>query len=232
MEIPCRQDKQDKQQTRNNKRKQIKTSLLPPSVVPLSTEKDKQVVHAVAPTTLPSDNPITTVTAVTPDRSAITRPSLSTNHSTKSQYSCFNDTAQYFIDVSLLLDFMMCPQPNLKLNATSEFIPILPPTTNKQASENMKWMMVATISDLGISKLCKNDRLKICKAVAHLESYYAGYTEAIATAATVLNWYYDFQRAKLNKVGLARSDIFKPTFDHPNYIDEIETLLPGYLHTG
>jgi hypothetical protein len=93
----------------------------------------------------------------------------------------------------------------------------------------MKWMMVATVSDLGVSKLCKKDKLTICKAVAHLESYYAGYTEAIATAATVLNWYYDVQRAKLNKVGLSRSNIYKPTYDRPNYIDEIETLFPGYL---
>jgi hypothetical protein len=180
MEIPCKQDKQDIQQTRNNKRKRVKTSLSPPSVGPHSTEKDEQVVHAiapttspldnpiatatVAPTTSPLDNPITTATAVTPDRITITRPSLSTN-----RYSSFNDNAQYFINVSLRLDFSIRPRPNLKPNATSEFIPILPPTTNKRAGENMKWMMVATVSDLGISKLCKKDKLTVCKAVAYLE---------------------------------------------------------------
>jgi hypothetical protein len=94
----------------------------------------------------------------------------------------------------------------------------------------MKWMMVATISDLGIAKVCKTNKLKICKAVAHLESYYAGYAEAVATPGTVLNWYYEFQKAKLSKVGLAMSAIFQPTYDRPNYIDEIETLFPGYLH--
>jgi hypothetical protein len=94
----------------------------------------------------------------------------------------------------------------------------------------MKWMMMVTMSDLGVSKLCKNDKLKMCKAVTHLESYYAGYTKPIATPGTVLNWYYDFQKAKLSKVGSAMSNIFQPVYNCPNYIDEIETLFPGYLH--
>lgn len=139
MEIPCKQNKQDKQQTtRNNKRKRNKTSQLPQLVVPLSTEnEDEPVVRADTPTTLPSDNPIRTVTTVTPDRSAITRQSLFTSHSTKSRYNSFDGTAQYYIDASLLLDFAMRPRPNLKLNTTSEFVPILSPNTNKRASENV-----------------------------------------------------------------------------------------------
>jgi hypothetical protein len=120
------------------------------------------------------------------------------------------------------------------LDLTSVFLILLRLFQSNQsrvtATESTKWMMVAMVSDMGMSRVNKNNKLKLCKAVVYLESYYCGCPKPIATPGTLLKWYYSFLKAKKNRVGIDIANVFTMKHERPNYILDVDSEYPGFLH--
>jgi hypothetical protein len=91
-------------------------------------------------------------------------------------------------------------------------------------------MMITTASELGIAKMNKTNKLKICKAVTYLESYYLGYEAPVDAPSTLLKWYYKFLHTKSHTTGMKIVNIFDLAYDRPNYVADFETEFPGLLH--
>jgi hypothetical protein len=139
----------------------------------------------------------------------------------------FDNITKAYIDSASNLDFDTRPRPDA--NDSSTHIEICDESFRVKPAECTKWMMVAIVSDLGISKVSKANKLLLCKAVIDLESYNAGYASPSIQPKTLLTWYYDFVRARNKKVG-KMADLFKVNYERPSYIDEIEASFPGFLH--
>jgi hypothetical protein len=89
------------------------------------------------------------------------------------------------INSSNTLDFSVQPHPNLRSNTTT--ISILPSCSTKhRTNEATKWMMITIASELGTAKMNKANKLKICKALMYLESYYLGYEAPVTMTNTFL----------------------------------------------
>jgi hypothetical protein len=91
-------------------------------------------------------------------------------------------------------------------------------------------MMVATVSDMGMSRVAKKNKIQLCKAVVYLESYYCSYPKPITKPCTLLNWYYSFLKAKKTRVGADVANVFAIKHERANYILDVDSAYPGFLH--
>jgi hypothetical protein len=159
-------------------------------------------------------------------------PQLVPSPSSQSSSSCqFDNPTQAYIDSALDLDFDLRPRPNLRLcGTTPSFVPIQSDQTRVVVAESTKWLMVATVSDMGISRITKKNKIQLCKAVVYLESYYCGYSKPVTKPNTLLNWYYSFLKAKKTRVGADVANVFALKHERANYILDVDAAYPGFLH--